>query len=95
MFIVSTKSFAVKRANGSLFHIPMGFIGEIPDDVAGSLIVKLAMQDGSISSPATKKDKAIDKAIKESEDKAVEAQKAKEAKEAEETKEALKGSKKK
>ena len=81
MFIASTKTFAVKRADGTLFRIPLGFVGVIPDDVADSLIVKLAMQDGSITTPESKKDKDIDKAIVKSEKKNKETQKAKEEKE--------------
>lgn len=79
MFIHSSKSFAVKRADGTLYRIPKGFVGEIPSDVASSKLVKLAIQDGSISTPATKKDKDIDKTAEESKEVAKKQQKKKEA----------------
>lgn len=74
MFIASTKAFMVRRADGTPYAIPRGFIGEIPEDVANSKLVQLALKDGSIAAPSSKKDKDIDKAIKGSEEKAVEAQ---------------------
>ena len=80
MFITSSKSFAAKRADGTLYRIPIGFVGEIPEDVAGSLIVQLALKEGSIKTPETKKDKDIDKALTESAEKAKEDQAAKEKK---------------
>lgn len=78
MFIVSTKAYGVRLTDGSLFRIPRGFIGEIPSEIAESAIVQLAIKDGSISTPAAKKDAAIEEAIEVSEKKAVETQQAKE-----------------
>ena len=87
MFIASTKAYEARRADGASFFIPRGFVGEIPDWVAESLIVQLALKDGSITTPATKKDKAIDEAVEESKAKNLADQKAKEEKEeAKETK---------
>ena len=63
MFITSSKSYAARRADGTLYRIPRGFVGNIPDDIAESDIVKLALKDGSIVTPETKKDKDIDKAL--------------------------------
>jgi len=78
MFIVSTKAYGVKLKDGSFYKIPKGYIGEIPAEVANSLIVKLAIKDGSISTPASKKDAVVEKAVEDGEKKAVENQKAKE-----------------
>ena len=80
MFIVSTKAYAVKLKDGSLYKIPRGFIGEIPSEVANSLIVKLAIKDGSISTPASTKDTVVEKAVEDGEKKAVETQKEQEEK---------------
>lgn len=80
MFIVSTKAFGVKLKSGSFYKIPRGFVGEVPAEVANSLIVKLAIKDGSISTPASKKDAVIEKAVEDSEEKTVEDRKAKEDK---------------
>ena len=80
MFIVATKAYGVRLKDGNLFKIPRGFVGEIPSEIAGSTIVQLAIKDGSISTPAAKKDAAIEEAIEVSEKKAVETQKAKEKK---------------
>ena len=65
MFISSSKTFGVKRNNGELYRIPQGFVGEVPEDVGKSLIVQLAIKEGSIKTPASKKDKDIDKALVE------------------------------
>lgn len=78
MFICSTKTFKVRCADESILIIPKGFVGEIPDKAAKEWIIQEAIKDGSISTPASKKDNAIDKAIVESEEKAVEIQKEKE-----------------
>ena len=87
MFIVSTKTYEARRADGASFLIPKGFMGEIPNWVADSLIVQLALKDGSIVASESKKDKAIDEAIGESNAKNLANQKAKEEKdEAKETK---------
>ena len=80
MFIVATKAYGIRLKDGNLFRIPRGFIGEIPSEIAKSPIVQLAIKDGSISTPAAKKDAAIEEAIEVSEKKAVETQKAKEKK---------------
>ena len=80
MFICSTKAFKVKCADGTAFRIPKGFVGEIPEKFAKERLVQLAIKDGSISTPASKKDNAIGKAIEESEKKGIEVQKAKEKK---------------
>lgn len=80
MFICSTKKYKVKSADGDVFFIPKGYVGELPEKFENAMIIQLAIKDGSISTPASKKDSAIDKAIVESEKKAVESQKAKEKK---------------
>ena len=78
MFIVSTKKFKIRRADGTAVDIPKGYVGEIPDDIANEWIVQAAIREGSISTPATKADSSIDKAITKSEAKAKATQKAKE-----------------
>ena len=80
MFICSTKAYIAKSADGETLRIPRGFVGEIPEKFASAKIIALAIKDGSISTPASKKDSTIEKAIEEGEKKAVEAQKAKEKK---------------
>lgn len=79
MFIHSSKTYAVKRADGTLYRIPRGFVGEIPADVAKAKIVELAIKDGSISTPASKKDADIDKTAEEAKETAKKQQKKKEA----------------
>jgi len=81
MFIVSTKRFKVRRADGSPFLIEKGFVGNIPEDVASEWLIQAAIKEGSISTPETKADKSIEKAIKASEDKANATQKKREKKE--------------
>lgn len=77
MFIVSTKRFKIRRADGSPFLIEKGFVGNIPDDVANEWLIQAAIKEGSISTP-DKSDRAIDKAITKSETKAKATQKKRE-----------------
>jgi hypothetical protein len=70
MFIVSTKRFKVRRADGSPYYIANGFVGDIPEDVAESWLIQEAIKEGSISTPNSKADKSIEKAISTSEEKA-------------------------
>jgi hypothetical protein len=62
MFIVSNKRFKVRRADGSSYSIPVGYVGDIPDDVAKEWIVQEALKDGSIVTSASHKDADIEKA---------------------------------
>ena len=78
MFICSTKTYIVKSADGEVLRIPRGFVGEIPKKFASAKIIALAIKDGSISTPASKKDDVIAKTLEEGEKKAVETQQAKE-----------------
>ena len=78
MFIVSKKAYYVRLKNGQKYRIPNGFIGEIPDEVAKDPIIGLAIKDGSIQTPESKKDNVIDKASEKAEKKVLENQKAKE-----------------
>ena len=80
MFIVSTKRFKIRRAGGSTVDIPKGFVGEVPDDLKNEWLISEAIKEGSISTPDTKADKSIDKAIAKGEEKAKATQKAKESK---------------
>lgn len=70
MFIVSTKRFKIRRADGSPFLIEKGFVGNIPDDVADEWLIQQAIKEGSISTPDSKADSSIEKAISASEGKA-------------------------
>lgn len=79
MFIVSNKRFKVKRADGSPYIIERGFVGNIPEDVAKEWLIQAAIKDGSISTPDTKSDKNIEKAITTGQRKAKATQKAKES----------------
>ena len=78
MFIHSSKKFKVRRADGSSYLIQKGFVGEIPSDVAKEWIIQEAIKEGSISTPASKKDKDIDKAAETEKANIVKAQKKKE-----------------
>ena len=80
MFISSSKALGVKRANGEFFRIPKGFVGEVPEDVGNALIVQLAIKEGSVKTPLSKKDKDIDKALVEGNANVVKAQAEKEEK---------------
>ena len=64
MFIHSSKKFMVRLPKSEPYFIAKGFVGEIPDEVAKSKIVQLAIKEGSISTPASKKDTDIEKAEK-------------------------------
>lgn len=70
MFIVSKRNYMVKRADGSLYEIAKGFIGEIPEDVAESNLVRRAIRGGMISVPEGKKDKQLEQADKKARKKA-------------------------
>ena len=63
MFIVSNKRFKIRRADGSSYSIPNGYIGDIPDDVAKEWIVQAALKDGSIVTSESREDKQIEKAV--------------------------------
>lgn len=62
MFIMSKKNFLIRRADGSSFLIRKDYIGEIPDDVSGHWMVQAAIYDGSIATPSSKKDAALEAA---------------------------------
>lgn len=78
MFIVSTKRFKVRRADGSPYLIEKGFVGNIPNDVASEWLIQAAIKEGSISTPDSKADRSIEKAIEASESKAKATQKKRE-----------------
>lgn len=72
MFIVSKRNYAVRRADGSLYEIKKDYIGEIPDDVASSGLVRRAVRAGRIFSPQGTKDRQLEMADREAEEKAKE-----------------------
>lgn len=78
MFISSSKTFAVLKKDGTYYKIPRGFVGDIPDEIAKSLIVQLAIKDGSIVTPKSKKDNAIEDGLNKAEANSKATQKAKE-----------------
>lgn len=49
MFIVSKRNYLVIRADGSAYRIKKDYIGEIPEDVAESVLVQRAIQGGNIA----------------------------------------------
>ena len=51
MFIVSKRNYLVIRADGSAYRIKKDYIGEIPEDVAESVLVQRAIQGGNIAVP--------------------------------------------
>ena len=62
MFISCKQKFIVKRADGTWYTIPNGYLGDIPDDVAQSRTVQLAIKGGQIVTPDSHKDKDIEAA---------------------------------
>lgn len=62
MFIAANQKFKIRRADGSAFVIPNGFVGDIPSDVAESWLVKAAIKDGKIVCSGTK-DKEVEEAV--------------------------------
>lgn len=59
MFIVSKRNYLVIRADGSAYRIKKDYIGEIPEDVAESVLVQRAIQGGNIAVPGGTKDRAL------------------------------------
>ena len=62
MFIVSKRNYSVRRADGSSFLIEKDFIGNIPDDVAESGLVRRALKAGMIFCPPGAKDTQLEQA---------------------------------
>lgn len=85
MFINSKIKLAVTLPDGSVHRIPRGYIGDLPEAVAGSWIVQAAIKSGDIAVPGGSSDKALEKADAEAEAlKIVAEEVAREAKEADE-----------
>jgi hypothetical protein len=80
MFIAANRKFKLRRADGSVFLIPNGFVGDIPKDVADQWIIKAAIEDGSIVCSKDHSDKAVEGAISKGKAKVTKAAKAKEGK---------------
>lgn len=72
MFIVSKRNYQVRRADGSSFFIAKDFIGNIPEDVAQSNLVRRAIRGGMIAVPEGTKDKQLEQADREAGEKAAE-----------------------
>jgi hypothetical protein len=73
MFINSKIRVLVRNGKDS-FIIPKDFIGEVPQWVAESWIVKKAIESGHIATPSNKSDKALEDADKVAEVKHEEAE---------------------
>lgn len=71
MFINSKKCFEIREGNQRLV-IPCNFIGNIPDWAASHWLVQAAIRDGSISTPDSTKDRALEAADKVAREKAEE-----------------------
>jgi hypothetical protein len=83
MFINSKIRVLVRNGKDS-FIIPKDYIGEVPQWVAESWIVRKAIESGHIATPSNKSDKALEDADKDAEIKHEEAEaEAKEQAEAE------------
>ena len=69
MFIVSKRSYAVRLSDGSFYCISKDFIGEIPKEVAESRLVQRAIRSGSIAIPSGTRDRDLQDADQEAEEK--------------------------
>ena len=69
MFIVSKRNYSARRADGSSFLIKRDFVGNIPDDVAGSGLVQRALKAGMIFCPPGTEDKQLEQADREAKEK--------------------------
>lgn len=63
MFISSKKNFLVRLDDGSTYRIRRDYIGNIPDKVAESYLVQMAIKGGDIVTPESHSDKAIETAM--------------------------------
>ena len=93
MFIVSKRNYQVRRADGSPYLIRKDFVGEIPEDVAGSNLVQRAIRGGMIFVPEGSRDKQLEEAEAEAAEKAAGNDIRPDAEQAEEKKDAEKGKK--
>lgn len=59
MFIMSKRTFLVKRADGSTYRVKKDFVGDIPQDVYDSSVIQGAIQGGLVVSPSSHKDAAL------------------------------------
>lgn len=62
MFIISKRSFKVRRADGTFYRIKKDYVGDIPQDVFESRLVQKAVTGGLICAPETTRDKDLHKA---------------------------------
>ena len=63
MFITSKRNLLIKLPDGSEYKIARDFVGEIPDELANVDLIKLAISDGTIVTPESKKDVGIEAAV--------------------------------
>jgi hypothetical protein len=62
MFIHSKVKMAVRLNDGTVYRIPAGFVGDIPEAVASHWLVQMALKSGEIAAPEGKKDTQIEAA---------------------------------
>lgn len=73
MFIVSKANLNVRRADGSLYSISEGYMGDIPDDIAAHWMIQAAIKSGVIVTSESHRDKDLIKADEAAEEAAAEA----------------------
>ena len=59
MFIISKRNFLVRRADGSPYRIKKDYIGEIPQDVFESSLIRGAIKGGLVAAPESHRDKEL------------------------------------
>jgi hypothetical protein len=73
MFIVSKANLNVRRADGSLYSISEGYMGDIPDDIAAHWMIQAAIKSGVVFTSDSHLDKDLIKADAVAEEAAAEA----------------------
>lgn len=63
MFISSKKCFEIREGDQKLV-IPKDYIGEIPDWAASHWLIQAAVRDGSVATPQSTADRALEQADK-------------------------------
>lgn len=69
MFIMSKRTFLVKRADGSTYRVKKDFVGDIPQDVYESSVIQGAIKGGLVAAPGSHKDAALYQADEASQEK--------------------------
>lgn len=69
MFIVSKRNFLVRRADGTSYLVKKDYVGDIPDDVFNSPLIRGAMKTGLVIAVQSHKDKDLIAADEEAQEK--------------------------